>query len=101
MSMRHSALTVTLAEALRDCVARSGDYLAMADEALAAYEAPTPTLQELLEQWSVHEPGTWSNDVGPAGWYAVSNTDGIVAYFGDEAAAFRFRLAEINRELNG
>ena len=101
MPTRHSLLTVTLAEALRDCVSRNGDYLAVADEALASYDAPPPTLEDLLETWSVHEPGMWANDVGPAGWYAVSNADGIVAYFGDAAAAFRFRLAEINRELNG
>lgn len=59
------------------------------------------TLDELLEDWSVNAPGMWDNDQGPKDWYAVSNTDGIVAYFGDEASAFRYRLAEINRELNG
>lgn len=35
------------------------------------------------------------------GWYAVSNTHGIIAYFGTESDALRFRLNEINRELNG
>lgn len=34
-------------------------------------------------------------------WYAVSNTHGIIAYFGSESDALRFRLGEINRELNG
>jgi hypothetical protein len=34
------------------------------------------------------------------GWYAVVNTDGIIAYFGEEAEAFRFRLDYINRLLN-
>lgn len=60
-----------------------------------------PTLEMLLEVWAVMEPGLWENETGPKGWYAVSNDDGIVAYFGKEADAFRFRLAEINRELNG
>lgn len=36
-----------------------------------------------------------------ASWFAVCNDEGIVAYFADEPTAFRFRLAEINRELNG
>lgn len=60
-----------------------------------------PTLDELLETWTVFPPGTWENDEGPKGWWAVANDDGIVAYMGDEAAAFRFRLNEINRVLNG
>lgn len=34
-------------------------------------------------------------------WYTVSNPHGIIAYFGDESDALRFRLSEINRELNG
>lgn len=59
-----------------------------------------PTLESLLEVWSVHAPTQWENDEGPEGWWAVSNNDGIIAYFGDETTAFRFRLAEINRVLN-
>lgn len=58
-------------------------------------------LTELLEQWSVLAPGQWDNENGPEGWFAVCNDEGIVAYFADEPTAFRFRLAEINRELNG
>jgi hypothetical protein len=49
----------------------------------------------------VFPPGTWENDEGPKNWYAVANDDGIIAYFGSESDAFRFRLAEINRALNG
>lgn len=59
------------------------------------------SLDDLLEVWSVLEPGMWENDTGPEGWFAVSNADGIVAYFGTETDAYRFRLAEINRALNG
>jgi len=72
------------------------------------------TISELLEIWQVHAPGSWENDntraLAESGyttshdsiaeWYAVSNDDGIVAYFGNEKDAFRFRLAEINRALN-
>lgn len=58
-------------------------------------------LGDLLEAWSVLEPGMWENDDGPEGWYAVSNGDGIVAYFSEESAACRYRLAEVNRALNG
>jgi len=61
------------------------------------------SLDELLEAWSVHAPGMWDNDQGPEGWYAVSSDEagGIVAYFADETSALRYRLAEINRTLNG
>ena len=33
-------------------------------------------------------------------WYAVSNTEGIIAYFGEEKEAQKFRLGYINRLLN-
>ena len=59
------------------------------------------TLESLLDEWSVLVPGQWDNDQGPKDWYAVCDDEGIVAYFGDEATAFRFRLSEINRILNG
>lgn len=60
-----------------------------------------PSLDDLLEIWSVLAPGHWDNEQGPKDWYAVCNDVGIIAYFGDEADANRFRLAEINRILNG
>jgi len=59
------------------------------------------TLDEMLDVWSVHDPGRYEGGECPKGWYPVSNNDGIVAYFAKEEDAFRFRLAEINRELNG
>ena len=59
------------------------------------------TLDDLLEAWNVHAPGMWENESGPKDWFAVSNDSGIVAYFGKESDALRFRLDEINRELNG
>ena len=55
----------------------------------------------LLDAWSVMDPTQWENNEGPTGWYAVANDHGIIAYFADESAAFRFRLAETNRVLNG
>jgi hypothetical protein len=58
------------------------------------------TLDELLEDWSVLEPGLWKNETGPEGWYAVANDDGIIAYFRDEKDAFAFRLDKINQILN-
>lgn len=57
-------------------------------------------LEAMLERWQVHEPGMWENDTGPEGWHAVSNDDGIVAYFGDQTDAYRHRLAMVNRDLN-
>lgn len=56
------------------------------------------SLSELLEVYSVRHS---REHVGPAGWWAVSDDKGIIAYFAEEAAAYRFRLSEINRELNG
>lgn len=58
------------------------------------------SLDELLETWSVYPPGSWENETGPAEWYAVANNNGIVAYFGKETDAYRFRLDAINRALN-
>lgn len=58
------------------------------------------TLDDLLEEISVHAPGMWENDLGPPNWFAVSNSDGIIAYFGNEVDACRFRLDYINRKLN-
>lgn len=52
-------------------------------------------LIDLLEEWQVHAPGLWENEMGPPYWWAVSNNDGIVAYFGDEADAFKFRWTKI------
>ena len=63
-------------------------------------EQPRKTLDELCDDISVMEPGMWENDQGPDGWFAVTNTDGIIAYFGNERDAFRFRLDYINRILN-
>lgn len=61
---------------------------------------PRLTLDEMLERWAVHDPGMWENDTGPKGWWAVSNDDGIVAYFGNEIDACRWRLDMINKEMN-
>jgi len=59
-------------------------------------------MDELLEIWSVHFPGTWENENSDklGDWYAVSNDDGIIAYFMIENDAYRFRLDQINRILN-
>lgn len=58
------------------------------------------SLEELLEEWSVMEPGTWDNNQGPQGWWAVANDTGIVAYFNNEQDAFYYRLNKINHFLN-
>lgn len=58
------------------------------------------SLESWLESVSVIDPAQWENDEGPKGWFAVSNDEGIIAYFGSEVDAFRFRLDYINRKLN-
>lgn len=58
------------------------------------------TIDDLFTAVTVHAPGMWENWTGPEDWYAVSDTDGIIAYFADETDACRFRLDYINRILN-
>lgn len=67
--------------------------------ALTGYEkvCERKTREELETEWDVLPPGTWENETGPKDWYAVSNDTGIVAYFGTEEAAFRFRDCEFER----
>ncbi len=60
------------------------------------------TIDEALDRVSVDDPDligpeTWQ---GPKDWFGVSTDDGIVAYFGTEAEAYRYRLNLINRMLN-
>lgn len=56
-------------------------------------------LDELLEEISVLDE--WDNQTkGLDGWYAVVTDLGIIAYFGSEVEAYRFRLDYINRILN-
>ena len=57
-------------------------------------------IYELLDKVSVDAPDMWENEEGPKGWYAVTNDDGVLAYFAKETDAFRFRLDLINRQLN-
>lgn len=53
-----------------------------------------------LDSIQVCAPGMWENETGPAEWFAVVNDEGIIAYFGDEMDALRFRLDYINRKMN-
>lgn len=59
-----------------------------------------PSLDDLLEEVGVLDPGLWENGLGPKDWFAVTSSDGIIAYFGKESDAYRFRLDYINRLLN-
>ena len=61
-------------------------------------------IDDLLDEWWVHSPKCLENELSETilkDWYAVSNKKGIVAYFSNGKDAFRFRLSEINRKLNG
>ena len=58
-------------------------------------------LSDALENWQVDEPGMWENDTGPKDWWAVSNNDeAIVAYFCKPEDAYRWRMDQINRQIN-
>lgn len=59
-------------------------------------------LEKLLQEITVLEYDAFRNggNVYLEGWWAVANTNGIVAYFFRETDACRFRLDYINRLLN-
>ena len=57
-------------------------------------------IAELFEEYQVLAPGQWENKNGPKNWYALSNSEGIIAYFVKEKDAFMFRLDKINSILN-
>lgn len=61
-----------------------------------------PSLDALLEEVHVWDPGDWQNDDAATlgDWWAVAVNDSIIAYFVNEQDAFRFRLDFINMALN-
>jgi hypothetical protein len=64
---------------------------------------PRPTLEELLEDWSVSDCEEVFGGKVPEhlkGWFAVNNRDGVVAYFGNRDDAYYYRLNKINLILN-
>ena len=57
------------------------------------------TLDELFEEISVLDE--WENQTtGLDGWFAVATDLGIIAYFGNDTEAYKFRLDYINRIVN-
>ena len=40
-----------------------------------------------FEEIQVDPPGMWDNEQGPKDWYAISDTEGVFAYCGDEKTA--------------
>lgn len=61
------------------------------------------TLDYQLDNWQVEHRDDYEDaSCFPKGFdWAVSNGHETVAFFAHESDAFRFRLAEINRALNG
>ena len=50
----------------------------------------------------VMDPGTWQNDAGPPGWFAVGDDDGIFAYAVDFAHAVVIRdMARMRAKISG
>lgn len=61
------------------------------------------SLDDFLAEIDVLDPGLWDNELSKSiigDWWAVVGCDGIIAYFGNETDANRFRLDKINRILN-
>ena len=53
------------------------------------------------EEWLVHLPGEWENEITKSTrtmdtWCAVSNSNGIIAYFGNEIDAFDFARLKVS-----
>ena len=53
------------------------------------------------EEWLVHLPGEWENEITKSTrtmdtWWAVSNSNGIVAYFGNQIDAFDFARLKVS-----
>ena len=75
--------------------------LAVRGSDYAPDEGPSGDEEGPEDVWQVHSPGDWDNELSNhpllKDWYAVSNDAGIVAYFGDEEVANRYRDAEIAR----
>lgn len=57
------------------------------------------SLNEVVRDIQVIYPGMWENDLSPilGHWFAVTNHEGIIAYFGDEHDADVFRSAYIEQ----
>ena len=52
------------------------------------------------EEWLVHLPGEWENEITKSTrtmdtWWAVSNSNGIIAYFGNQSDAFDFARLKV------
>ena len=58
------------------------------------------TLDEALRKIQVTPPGLEDDPFCPPDWYAVADTNGNIAYFGDEHDALAFRLMLVNMMLN-
>lgn len=61
-----------------------------------------PDLDEALDMVTV-QPVDPMGENSLNGWHSVARDEdgGIIAYFAQESDALRFRLAEVNRILNG
>ena len=66
-------------------------------KAIEIFFAKKKSLDELLDDIQIFEDP--DDDILPD-WYRVVNTDGIIAYFGHEKDACRFRLDYINNLMN-
>jgi len=58
------------------------------------------TLDDMLQEVSVEDPCFRDESGDISTWFGVSDERGIIAYFGSETDALRFRLDLINRRLN-
>ena len=57
------------------------------------------SIKHPFDEWEVYSPGLWENDQGPIGWWAVANSDGIVAYFSNEADAWKYFLLKASEYM--
>lgn len=56
-------------------------------------------MKKKANELDVFEPHMWMNATGPAGWYAVADDYGIIAYFLEEDDAHDFvRMRKLKQE---
>lgn len=57
----------------------------------------------MIEELDIICPGMWENDLSESiikDWWAVCNSEGIIAYFGNEEDACNFKEFKIQQQIN-
>ncbi len=65
-------------------------------------ESQYDDIDQAFDNMTVYDPDDANGGPNPLpGWWRVMDESGTIAYLPTERAAYRYRLAEINRRMNG